>query len=64
VSAAQHRIKTLADVRLGKLIQNAFRDLERWQTQLRSMANQLEGMVSQAKHAMWEETDLPEGFRQ
>jgi hypothetical protein len=64
VTAAQHRIKTLADVRLGKLIQKAFRDLERWQTQLRSMANQLEGMVAQAKHVMWEETELPEGFRQ
>lgn len=64
VSAAQQRIKMLADVRLGKLVQKAFRDLERWQTQLRSMANQLEGMVTQAKHAVWEETELPEEFRQ
>jgi Txe/YoeB family toxin of Txe-Axe toxin-antitoxin module len=49
---------------LGKLVQKAFRDLERWQTQLRSMANQLEGMVAQAKNAVWDETGLPEGFRQ
>lgn len=61
---AQHRIETLANVRLGKLIQKAFRDLERWQTQLRSMANQLEGMVTQAKAAVWQDTDLPEDYRQ
>lgn len=61
---AQQRIQALTDVRLGKLIQKAFRDLERWQTQLRSMANKIEGMVIQTKTAVWEETQLPEGYRQ
>lgn len=40
------------------------RDLQRWQTQLRSMANQLEGMVTQSEHAVWDEIGLPEDFRQ
>jgi hypothetical protein len=64
ISSAQARIKMLADVRLGKLVQKSFRDLQRWQTQLRSMANQLEGMVTQSKHAVWDEIGLPEDFRQ
>ncbi len=67
LTEAQERIRTLADVRLGKLVHEAFRDLGRWQTQLRSMANKLEGlegMVTQAKQAVWEQTELPEGFRQ
>jgi hypothetical protein len=57
-------VRALADVRIGKLVQEAFRDLGRWQTQLRSMANKLEGMVTQAKNAVWDQTELPEGFRQ
>lgn len=61
---AQQRIQTLTDVRLGKLIQKAFRDLERWQTQLRAMANRIEGMVTQTKAAVWQETQLPEDYRQ
>ena len=64
LTEAQNRIRALVDVRLGKLVQKAFRDLERWQTQLRSMANQLEGMVAQAKAGVWDAIDLPEGYRQ
>jgi len=28
------------------------------------MANQLEGMVTQSEHAVWDEIGLPEDFRQ
>jgi hypothetical protein len=64
LTEAQERVRALADVRIGKLVQEAFRDLGRWQTQLRSMANKLEGMVTQAKNAVWDEAALPEEFRQ
>ncbi|HEV8624440.1 MAG TPA: hypothetical protein VG034_08270 [Acidimicrobiia bacterium] len=64
LTESQNRIRALADARVGKLVQKAFRDLERWQTVLRSMANHLEGMVTQAKAAVWDDVDLPEGYRQ
>jgi hypothetical protein len=50
--------------RLGGLVQKSFRDLERWQTELRSMANQLEDMVTRAKHTVSDEIELDEGYRQ
>jgi hypothetical protein len=31
---------------------------------LRSMANQLKGMATQARQAVWDDVDLPEGFRE
>lgn len=64
LTGAQERIKDLAEARIGKLVHEAFRDLGRWQTQLRSMANRLEGMAVQAKAAVWEQTQLHEDFRE
>ena len=49
---------------MSKLVKQSFGDIDRWTTQLRSMANQLEGMAMQARHTVWEDVDLPEGFRE
>lgn len=64
VTEAQGRIQRLVLTRMSKLVKDAFADLERWQTQLRSMANQLEDMVAQARDNVWDDTQLPEEFRQ
>jgi hypothetical protein len=60
----QERVRALAMTRLGSLVQKSFRDLERWQTELRSMANQLEDMVTRAKHTVSDEIELDEDYRQ
>jgi hypothetical protein len=60
----QERVRALAMTRLGSLVQKSFRDLERWQTELRAMANQLEDMVTRAKQTVSDEIELDEGYRQ
>jgi uncharacterized coiled-coil protein SlyX len=64
VADAQGRIQKLVLARMSKLVKESFGDLDRWQTQLRSMANQLEDMVNQARRGVWDDTQLPEEFRQ
>lgn len=64
VTEAQGKIQKLVLVRMSKLVKESFGDLERWQTQLRSMANQLEDMVTRARSGVWDDTQLPEEFRQ
>lgn len=64
VADAQGRIQTLVLVRMSKLVKESFGDFDRWQTQLRSMANQLEDMVNQARRGVWEDTQLPDQFRE
>lgn len=64
VTDAQGRIQKLVLVHMSKLVKESFGDLDRWQTQLRSMANQLEDMVNQARSGVWDDTQLPEEFRQ
>jgi hypothetical protein len=64
VTDAQGRIQKLVLVRMSKLVKESFGDLDRWQTQLRSMANQLEDMVNQARSGVWDDTQLPEEFRE
>ena len=64
VTDAQGRIQKLVLARMSKLVKESFGDLDRWQTQLRSMADQLEDMVKQARSGVWDETELPEEFRE
>jgi uncharacterized coiled-coil protein SlyX len=64
VTDAQGRIQKLVLVRMSKLVKESFGDLDRWQTQLRSMANQLEDMVNEARRGVWDDTQLPEEFRE
>ena len=64
VSEGHGRIQSLALIRMSKLVKQSFGDFDRWTTQLRSMANQLEGMASQARQAVWEDVDLPDEFRE
>jgi hypothetical protein len=64
VSDSQGRIQSLALIRMSKLVKQSFGDIDRWTTQLRSMANQLEGMAGQARQAVWEDVDLPDEFRE
>jgi hypothetical protein len=64
VSESQGRIQSLALIRMSKLVKQSFGDINRWTTQLRSMANHLEDMATQARQAVWDDVDLPEGFRE
>ncbi|MGQ0616146.1 MAG: hypothetical protein ACT4PW_04010 [Acidimicrobiia bacterium] len=49
VTAAQERVRGLVRQRIDALVRDSFRDLGRWQTQLRSLANQLEDLETRAR---------------
>ena len=48
---AQARVTGLVETKKALLVHHALGDLERWQTQLRSLANHLEDLEVRAKHA-------------
>jgi hypothetical protein len=48
---AQRRVTGLVDTKKALLVNHAVTDLDRWQTQLRSLANQLEDLQVRARHA-------------
>jgi hypothetical protein len=49
LTQAQQRIASAVDARVEALVRHSFRDLGRWQTALRSIANQLEDLERRAK---------------
>jgi hypothetical protein len=49
LTEAQQRIASAVDARVEALVRHSFRDLGRWQTALRSIANQLEDLERRAK---------------
>jgi hypothetical protein len=49
VTSAQERIRGLVNQRVEGLVRDSFRDLGRWQTQLRALANQLEDLETRAR---------------
>jgi hypothetical protein len=51
LSDAQARITGLVETQKELLVHHALKDLEQWQTRLRSLANQLEDLQVRAKHA-------------
>ncbi|HSH23898.1 MAG TPA: hypothetical protein VK975_07545 [Acidimicrobiales bacterium] len=50
LTEAQARVASLARQRTAALVRQSFADLGRWQTSLRSLANQLEDLEVRAKH--------------
>lgn len=51
LSDAQHRITALVEAKKAQLVRTALGDLERWQTSLRSLANHIEDLATQAEFA-------------
>jgi tyrosine-protein phosphatase YwqE len=49
LTEAQQRIASAVNARVEALVRHSFRDLGRWQTALRSIANQLEDLERRAK---------------
>ena len=57
-------MRTLVDTRVGKLLQASTREAERWQTQLRAIANHLEDLVTRAKATTADTLGLPDDYVQ
>ncbi len=58
LTEAQGRITALVDQRVAALVRHSFADLGRWQTSLRALANQLEGLEVRAKRAVADEVGV------
>ena len=54
---AQALVTGLVETKKALLVNHALSDLEQWQTQLRSLANQLEDLQVRARHAAEQELD-------
>jgi hypothetical protein len=59
LTEAQARITSAVSARVEALVRHSFRDLGRWQTALRSIANQLEDLERRANRETAEEGDEP-----
>jgi transcriptional regulator with XRE-family HTH domain len=60
LTEAQQRIASAVNARVEALVRHSFRDLGRWQTALRSIANQLEDLERRAKRGRAGEEALTE----
>jgi hypothetical protein len=60
LTEAQQRIASAVNARVEALVRHSFRDLGRWQTALRSIANQLEDLERRPKRGRTGEEDLSE----
>jgi transcriptional regulator with XRE-family HTH domain len=58
LTEAQSRVASLAGQRTAALVRQSFTDLGRWQTSLRSLANQLEDLEVRAKHQVASEVGV------
>jgi hypothetical protein len=58
LTAAQGGIASLVTTRVEALVREAFRDLGRWQTNLRAMANQLQQLEIRSKRAVADEAGI------
>jgi len=58
LTAAQRRISALVSRRVEAITRSAFKNIGRWQTSLRSIANQLEDLEALAKHAIADESGI------
>ncbi|HET7489356.1 MAG TPA: helix-turn-helix transcriptional regulator [Acidimicrobiales bacterium] len=61
LTAAQERIVAMARHRVAALVDQSVSDLARWQTMLRSLANQLEDLEARSKRAIAAEAGLGSG---
>ena len=57
LTEAQTRVTELVETKKALLVNHAIHDLEQWQAQLRSLANQLEDLQVRARHAAEQELD-------
>jgi transcriptional regulator with XRE-family HTH domain len=58
LTEAQSRVASLAGQRVAALVRQSFTDLDRWQTSLRSLANQLEDLEARAKLVVADEVGV------
>ena len=58
LTAAQARVTNLVKARVRALTKHALRNLDRWTTSLRAIANHLEDLHTQSRHALDDELGL------
>ena len=58
LTLAQGRIASLVNHRVEAIARNTFKGIGRWQTSLRSIANQLEDLEARAKRAVADDTGI------
>jgi hypothetical protein len=58
LTTSQERIRALVQHKVATLARSSLADLERWQTSLRSLANQLEDLEARARQAVAHDLDV------